>query len=144
MLRSLRRPLRVGSAVAAAAAAAAASAAATSAAIRVKAACEPATTVPPFVLGAARYDQTTFDGRLQHIMELIDPLTLFTSDEELAEAQGLLAAYKAGGKIPPGADDEKMWHAQRIVGAIIHEPTGEKQRHTQHTPTPCTFPSVHC
>jgi len=82
--------------------------------------------VPRFVLGGDRYDQNTFAGRLAKIQELIDVGTAFTTDEDLAAAQASLAAFKKLGGLPPGMSDAQMWEAQRIVGAIIHEPTGEK------------------
>ena len=53
--------------------------------------------------------------------------TLLTTDEELARAQSLLDAFKAsGGQKPAGVDDAALWDAQRLVGAIVHAPTGEK------------------
>lgn len=89
--------------------------------------CEPApAAVPSFVLGGEQYDQTTFKGRFTKIQELIDMRTLLITDVELAAAQSKLAEYKKLGKMPPGLSDADMWDAQRIVGAIIHAPTGEK------------------
>ena len=84
------------------------------------------TTVPKFELGGDQYDQNTFNGRLQKIQELIDVRTVFTSDEELARCQGLLAEFQKLGKLPAGVSDAQMWEAQRTVDAIIHGPTGEK------------------
>lgn len=81
---------------------------------------------PRFVLGGSRYDTASFFGRLQQIMEQIDPRTLLTSDTELERCQKLLADYKEAGTLPVGVDDEMMWEAQRTVKAIIHGPTGEK------------------
>lgn len=54
------------------AAAAAAAGGATVVATAAVALCEPAPTVPKFVLGGNRYDQSTFQGRLTHIQELIE------------------------------------------------------------------------
>ena len=51
---------------------------------------------------------------------------VFTSDEELARCQGLLAEFQKLGKLPAGVSDAQMWEAQRTVDAIIHGPTGEK------------------
>ena len=82
--------------------------------------------VPPFVLGGDRYDQTTFSGRLQKVFEVIDMRTVLTTDAELAAAQARLAEYKKLGRSPDGVSDAQMWDAQRIVDAIIHGPTGEK------------------
>jgi len=98
------------------------------AAAGVVALCEPVAApapVPPFVLGGNRYDQTTFQGRLTSIMEMIDMRTLLTTDAELDKAQALLAECKKLGRNPDGASDAEMWDAQRLVGAIVHGPTGE-------------------
>ena len=82
--------------------------------------------VPKFVLGGDRYDQTTFQGRLTKIQELIDMRTLLLTDAEVASAQSLLSEYKKLGACPVGVSDDQMWDAQRTVGAVIHGPTGEK------------------
>ena len=91
--------------------------------------CDAATTTakqPPFVLGGDRYDQTTFQGRLSKIQELIDMRSILTTDEELEAAQARLAAFKKLGRLPDGVSDGDMWEAQKTVDAIIHGPTGEK------------------
>ena len=85
-----------------------------------------APTVPKFAVGADRYDQATYQGRLSSIRELVDPRTLLVSDAELAAAQALLAEFSRTGSLPAGVDDAAMWDAQRVVSAIIHGPTGEK------------------
>ena len=81
--------------------------------------------VPAFVLGGDRYDQTTFSGRLSKIQELIDVRTAFTTDEQLEAAQSLLAKFKEHSRLPAGVSDEQMWEAQS---------------RTAHgaPPTPCT------
>ena len=81
--------------------------------------------VPKFVLGGDRYDQREFTGRLQHIQSLIDMRNIFITDEQVKSAQALLAEYKSKGAAPEGASDADLWEAQRVVGAVIHGPTGE-------------------
>ena len=81
--------------------------------------------VPKFVLGGDRYDQREFTGRLQHIQSLIDMRNIFITDEQVKSAQALLAEYKSKGAAPKGASDADLWEAQRVVGAVIHGPTGE-------------------
>lgn len=120
---SLRANSRVVRSAAAMAAAGGAALAASSAAVAL---CEAATAPPKFVLGGNQYDQTTFQGRLTHIQELIDMRTLFITDEEVAAAQALLAQYKKLGANPDGVSDEQLWDAQRKVNAVVHAPTGEK------------------
>lgn len=109
-----------------AAAVAAAGGGAVAAATAAVAFCEVAIDVPKFVLGGNRYDQTTFQGRLTHIQELIDMRTLLITDEEVASSQKLLKEYEKLGRNPDGVTDAQLWDAQRKVNAVIHAPTGEK------------------
>ena len=83
----------------------------------------PAPKAPPFVLGGDRYDQSSFEGRLAKIQELIDVRTVLTTDDELKRCQASIAEFKKLGRLPDGADDEQMWEAQRTVSAIILTPT---------------------
>ncbi|XP_058859839.1 sideroflexin-5-like isoform X1 [Acipenser ruthenus] len=80
---------------------------------------------PPFQLGKARYDQTTFSGRLRHYMDIIDPRMLFVTESHLKESQKLLDDFKHG-SLPPGVSDKQLWEAQKIKQAIIHPDTQEK------------------
>lgn len=125
MLASMRAAGRVWARRGALAAAATAGSAAVGAAA--VALCDaPAPKAPPFVLGGDRYDQSTFEGRLATIQEVIDVRTVLTSDEELARCQARIAEFKTLGRLPEGVDDDAMWEAQRTVSAIVHGPTGEK------------------
>uniref|UniRef100_A0A8C6KCN7 Sidoreflexin n=1 Tax=Nothobranchius furzeri TaxID=105023 RepID=A0A8C6KCN7_NOTFU len=69
--------------------------------------------------------QSSFLGRLRHFVEIIDPSTLFVSQEKLQECIKLLDDYKHG-TLPPGTTDQQLWEAQKIKQAIIHPDTGEK------------------
>ncbi|XP_062578380.1 sideroflexin-5-like [Saccostrea cucullata] len=80
---------------------------------------------PPFKLGKPRYDQSTFDGRLRHFFDVIDPRTLFTSKEELQRSIKLLDDF-AKNRLPPNVTNKELWEAQKIKQAIIHPDTGEK------------------
>jgi len=126
---NVQRPLsRCGSTIRASprAIAAAGCGAAVAAASTAVAMCEASPATPKFVLGGNRYDQTSFQGRLTHIQELIDMRTLLITDDEVAAAQALLAQYEKLGGSPDGVSDEALWDAQRKVNAVIHGPTGEK------------------
>uniref|UniRef100_A0A8C6NI40 Sidoreflexin n=1 Tax=Nothobranchius furzeri TaxID=105023 RepID=A0A8C6NI40_NOTFU len=68
---------------------------------------------------------SSFLGRLRHFVEIIDPSTLFVSQEKLQECIKLLDDYKHG-TLPPGTTDQQLWEAQKIKQAIIHPDTGEK------------------
>lgn len=80
---------------------------------------------PPFRLGKPRYDQSTFDGRLRHFFDVIDPRTLFTSEEKLKSCVKLLDDFSKG-HLPPTVTNKDLWEAQKIKQAIIHPDTGEK------------------
>ena len=49
-----------------------------------------------FSFDGTKYDQTYFIGRWRHMLDLINPFTLLTSDEELNRSIKILDAYKAG------------------------------------------------
>ncbi|RUS76439.1 hypothetical protein EGW08_015808 [Elysia chlorotica] len=80
---------------------------------------------PPFQLNKPRFDQGSFNGRLRHFMEVIDPRTLLTTSKQLEDAIRLLDKYKQG-NVPDGTTDKQLWESQKIKQAIIHPDTGEK------------------
>jgi len=80
--------------------------------------------IPPFDPRGSRYDQSTFAGRLSHFREVTDPLSLFTSKEELQASQALLASFERGEA--KGVSDAALWNAKRVVDGIIHPVTGEE------------------
>ncbi|XP_066278337.1 sideroflexin-5-like isoform X2 [Branchiostoma lanceolatum] len=80
---------------------------------------------PTFQLGKPRFDQSTFFGRYRHFLDVIDPRTLFTTKEGLAQAGQLLEDYK-NGNLPDGVTNKQLWEAQKIKTAILHPDTGEK------------------
>ncbi|KAK6493680.1 sideroflexin-5-like isoform X1 [Huso huso] len=80
---------------------------------------------PPFKLGKARYDQTTFSGRLRHYMDIIDPRMLFVTESRLKESRKLLDDFKHG-SLPPGVSDKQVQYGRQGRNAIIHPDTQEK------------------
>ncbi|XP_065883360.1 sideroflexin-5-like [Dysidea avara] len=80
---------------------------------------------PPFKLGEPRYDQSTFQGRLRHFFDIVDPRTLFTTKKQLQEAIELLDKVKKNESLP-GVTNSQLWEAQKIKQAIIHPDTNEK------------------
>ncbi|KAL5021406.1 hypothetical protein ScPMuIL_000561 [Solemya velum] len=80
---------------------------------------------PKFQLKKSRFDQSTFYGRWRHFLDVIDPSTLFTSEDELKSSIKLLEDYK-NGIVPAGITDRALWEAQKTKQAIIHPDTGEK------------------
>lgn len=92
---------------------------------RPAAACEGGAKVPPFSMSTTRYDQSTYMGRLQGILEQIDPRTLLTTDAEIKRCQGLLEEFQKTNALPAGVSDEDMWKARNLVEGIIHPVTKE-------------------
>jgi hypothetical protein len=80
----------------------------------------------PFDPSSTKYDQSTYSGRLQHFIEMVDPRTLFTTDNELINAQSLLTQFGKTKTKPAGVTDAEMWEAKKIKEAVIHPVTGEK------------------
>uniref|UniRef100_A0AAF5RXY9 Sidoreflexin n=1 Tax=Wuchereria bancrofti TaxID=6293 RepID=A0AAF5RXY9_WUCBA len=79
---------------------------------------------PKFCLNKPRFPQHTFLGRYLHFLDVIDPRTLFTSEEKLRSSIELLNNYKMG-KIQ-FVSDQQLWEAQKIKTAILHPDTGDK------------------
>ncbi|KAF3838668.1 hypothetical protein F7725_010436 [Dissostichus mawsoni] len=67
-------------------------------------------------------------GRLRHFADIIDPSTLFVSEQRLKECLKLLDDYKHG-ELPPGVSDGQLWEAQKIKQAITSRHRGESSCH---------------
>lgn len=80
---------------------------------------------PPFKLGSSQYDQTTFGGRLRHLLDITDPRVLFTSSKKLQDSIDLLDAFK-NNQLPEGVTNKDLWAAQKIKQSVIHPDTGKK------------------
>eukprot|EP00035_Acanthoeca_spectabilis_P024440 m.453814 g.453814 ORF g.453814 m.453814 type:complete len:332 (+) comp20559_c0_seq1:222-1217(+) len=81
--------------------------------------------VEPFSLTEDRYDQSEFTGRLKRISSLFNPLYLFASAEEIAEAQQLLADYGAGKESALNTNPSELWDARSLIDARVHPDTGK-------------------
>mmetsp|Transcript_7991 Transcript_7991/g.9496 ORF Transcript_7991/g.9496 Transcript_7991/m.9496 type:complete len:325 (+) Transcript_7991:138-1112(+) len=80
--------------------------------------------IPPFTLNGSPYDQSTYVGRFQGFLDVIDPRCLFISDKELDDSIGLLEKFKTN-QLPKGVTDEQLWHARKVRDAVVHPATGE-------------------
>ena len=94
-----------------------------------------------FSFDGTKYDQTYFSGRWRHMVDLINPFTLLTSDKDLNHAVELLDAYKAG-QLPEGTTDDELWEAKRLKSTILHPDTGLKLPHPFRFSAfiPCNMP----
>jgi len=81
--------------------------------------------VPQFTMTSARFDQSTYIGRLYSVFDKIDPRTLLTTDSEVKRCQALLEEYERTKRVPTGQTDAEMWQARKTVEAIIHPVTKE-------------------
>ncbi len=84
---------------------------------------------PPFTLDGSQYDLSTYSGRFKNFLFIVDPRTLFTTDEELNDACALIEAFKAKENASAeklGVTDADLWNAKRIKDAVVHPTTNEK------------------
>jgi hypothetical protein len=84
------------------------------------------TEYPKFSTTTARFDESTFDGRLQQILTIFDPRKLLVSSADLDKSMALVAEYERLGKAPLGATDEQLWEAKEIKQARCHPDDGAK------------------
>ena len=80
---------------------------------------------PPFSPSGNRYDQRTYQGRLWHFLDIIDPRMLLVGDQQLQHAQSLIRQFRETGILPSGASDAQLWQAKKVQDALIHPDTGE-------------------
>lgn len=73
---------------------------------------------PPFKLGASQYDQSTFSGRLRHLLDITDPRALFTSSKRLQECVDLLDAFK-NNQLPEVVTNKDLWAAQKVKQILM-------------------------
>jgi tricarboxylate carrier len=86
--------------------------------------------VKAFDPDSSEYDQSTYSGRFRHFLDLINPLTLFTSDAELNSAKALLDTH-ASALNPPSVEKDpgyhrSLWDAKKVRDAVVHPDTKEK------------------
>eukprot|EP01100_Stratorugosa_tubuloviscum_P015793 TRINITY_DN944_c1_g1_i1.p1 TRINITY_DN944_c1_g1~~TRINITY_DN944_c1_g1_i1.p1 ORF type:complete len:338 (+),score=154.73 TRINITY_DN944_c1_g1_i1:87-1100(+) len=80
-----------------------------------------------FSLNKVRYDQSTFNGRLNHFLSMTDPRTLFPSfffGMSLKESLKLLEDYKTN-SLDSKITEEQLWLAKKIKDSTIHPDTGK-------------------
>jgi tricarboxylate carrier len=83
-------------------------------------------TLPLFCLGASRYDQSTYFGRLKHFASIIDPRLLFIPSREILQARSILERFQQSpDQIITPAENERLWRAQRLVDSAVNPATGE-------------------
>ncbi|NXN45503.1 SFXN2 protein, partial [Rhinoptilus africanus] len=86
---------------------------------------EMATITPGFNIDAPRWDQSTFEGRLKHFLNITDPRTVLVPEEELDRAKALVEGCRAG-LVPPGSSQEQLLYAKKLYDSAFHPDSGEK------------------
>eukprot|EP00002_Diphylleia_rotans_P037839 TRINITY_DN8504_c0_g1_i2.p1 TRINITY_DN8504_c0_g1~~TRINITY_DN8504_c0_g1_i2.p1 ORF type:complete len:209 (-),score=36.24 TRINITY_DN8504_c0_g1_i2:70-696(-) len=81
--------------------------------------------VPPFSLDKPRYDQTSYWGRVRHFLGVVDPTTLFASEQRIVDAVKMLDDFK-NNRRDPNVTDEQLWEAKKLTGAVLHPDTQER------------------
>eukprot|EP00916_Digyalum_oweni_P025413 GHVL01041877.1.p1 GENE.GHVL01041877.1~~GHVL01041877.1.p1 ORF type:complete len:341 (+),score=44.53 GHVL01041877.1:62-1024(+) len=72
----------------------------------------------------AEYDQSTYTGRLRRFFNMINPLLLLPSDEEVLKEKSKIELYRQLGE-NCGYSSEELWKSKRLVDSAIHPDTGE-------------------
>eukprot|EP00457_Paulinella_chromatophora_P009022 gb/GEZN01009073.1/.p1 GENE.gb/GEZN01009073.1/~~gb/GEZN01009073.1/.p1 ORF type:complete len:335 (+),score=18.10 gb/GEZN01009073.1/:53-1057(+) len=75
-------------------------------------------------LSKPRYNQKTYWGRVYHFIDIINPATLFTSEETLKKSIQLLEAQK-NHDLDPTVTVEDLYRAKAIKESILHPQTGQ-------------------
>jgi hypothetical protein len=66
----------------------------------------------PFSLQGAKYDLSTYGGRLNHFAELVDLRNALLTEADIKSSQALLETFKQG-KRAAGTTDEQLWEAKK-------------------------------
>ena len=92
--------------------------------------------LPQFSLNGDKYNQKTYYGRFQKMLDLVDPRTLFYTEQDLQNAQTILLDYKINQQHKKKNSNAKkselttkqthlLWESRRIVESAIHPDTKE-------------------
>ena len=76
-------------------------------------------------LSKPRYDQSSYTGRIQHFLDVIDPFTLFTSDTQLKHALTLIDKYKNNDPQALKTPVDELYAAKKLKDSMIHPDTGD-------------------
>eukprot|EP00808_Paulinella_micropora_P016809 g50927.t1 len=71
-----------------------------------------------------RYDQSTYMGRVRHFLDVINPMSLFTSDATLKKSVELLEAQE-NHTLDPTVTVEDLWRAKAVKESVLHPQTGQ-------------------
>lgn len=77
-------------------------------------------------ISQARWDQSTFLGRLKHFFWVTDYRTVLTPNSKLEESKVLLEQYR-NGEEPPGVTEEDIWYAKKLFESAFHPDSGDLQ-----------------
>jgi tricarboxylate carrier len=69
------------------------------------------------------YDESTYSGRFLHFLDVIDPRTLFKTNQQVEQAVQLLKDYSSNQTIK--INDDELWEALKLKQAAINPGTNE-------------------
>lgn len=76
---------------------------------------EDGSSLPPFTNGN-RFDLSTFEGRLRHFLNVLDPRTLLVPTAELERCQNIIDDWRQGVR----HDTAELWDCRRVLDAAVH------------------------
>jgi len=86
--------------------------------------------LPPFSLNGDKYDQNTYYGRFRKMVDLVNPMTLLYTHQQLEEAQQILKEYEHHGNTTTSTScssysNQVLWESKGIVEAMCHPDSHE-------------------
>lgn len=80
--------------------------------------------LPPFdPAKGSPYDLSTYSGRFQHFLDVIDPRTLVKSDEEVKQAAKLVEQFQRGET--SSVTNDELWEALKLKQSAMNPGTGQ-------------------
>uniref|UniRef100_A0A7S2RBJ1 Sidoreflexin n=1 Tax=Mucochytrium quahogii TaxID=96639 RepID=A0A7S2RBJ1_9STRA len=75
-----------------------------------------------FTLDGSKFDLSTYSGRFENALDVVDPRIILASDADIAESRLKLEEFKAGKRTE---SDESLWHAKKILDGATNPGTGD-------------------
>ncbi|XP_015525068.1 sideroflexin-3 [Neodiprion pinetum] len=74
-----------------------------------------------------KWDQGSYLGRARHFFTLTNPMNVFATAEQLAEASDIVHKYRKGESLEKlGITEDKLWSCKYLYDSAYHPDTGEK------------------
>lgn len=76
-------------------------------------------------LSKPRYDQSTYLGRVRHFLDVIDPVTLLTTQSQLNNALSLIDKYNNNDSSVSNVPVDELYAAKKLKDSMVHPDTGD-------------------